>query len=100
MLLDNAERAPALALRHAALLADADGIEEHDKLAAVAEDVNVRPMPALVASVNPDFKSADYTLRHGTIIPNQLRFIKKRHLVSDESKPVCFGDGHGDRGSL
>ncbi|MHB1549781.1 MAG: hypothetical protein ACYCX6_01095 [Vulcanimicrobiaceae bacterium] len=64
MLCDHAQRPPRFADLHPTILALADGIEKHDDFAAVASNVNVRPVPALATSVNPNFETVDYTSRH------------------------------------
>ncbi len=74
---DRAKCTPRFTVLHATVLPDADGSEPHDEFAAIAENVNVRTVTALVTGVNPDGESVDDPFGHDLSIPNLIRLIKK-----------------------
>ena len=77
MLLNGTKYASRFACRHAAFFANADRIEQYDEFTTIAENVNVRPVPALVAQVHIGIEAVDFALRHDSIIPNQVGFVTK-----------------------
>lgn len=56
MVRDRAQCPPRFAEFHSAILALADGIEPYDKFAAIAKDMNVRPVAAFASQEHVGFK--------------------------------------------
>lgn len=88
---DNAQRTMRFADLHAANFSGADRIEQHDDLAAVAEDVNVRPVPALPTQVHENLKPVDFDFRR---IPN-LFGLERRALQPRHPKRKTVSSCHG-----
>lgn len=65
MLANHAQRPPCFAQLHAALIAYGHRIRKHDhELTAIAENVYVGPVAALVAGVDPDREAGNDDFRH------------------------------------
>jgi len=81
-------RNACLAILHATLLANADRVEPDNKFTAIAKNMNMGPVSALIARANPNLETVDDPLRHDLFFTQPDWVLQAGRLAAGMGKTV------------